>query len=249
MNILTSHKILHYVTQLVLPENCAHCHNRQRLANLPLCAACNGDLCYSEQAEHIFDHAAHRARAETETITIDESNQETELFYGRQFHLFNAEGAGKTLLHLAKFQDRKQVIDYLAAKLKIFLEHLQRTNRFTVIVPLPSSSGFLEKVLQKATTEVNSEAGISRMLQSVTLSNIKKAGRYDRYMLLNKKLKLVPGETLPQNEKVLLFDDIITTGATMNTAARLLVEEFQLDRSQIGVFGVFYRPLQKIEYV
>lgn len=168
-------------------------------------------------------------------------HQETEiwnsLFVGKSdirqacaFFLFEKGGHVQQLIHAFKYYDHKELAFYLG---RLAFLQLQQENHplchFDVLLPIPLHPKRLRE------RGYNQSEWIARGIQSVlpipidTSSLIRKVKTetqthrnvYERWTNMQEVFELVePGHLV--NRKVLLIDDVLTTGATFNACATVL---------------------------
>ncbi len=135
-------------------------------------------------------------------------------------------GALKELIHLAKFYDRKRTAKLLA---DFIMENVpyEDIKWADLIVPVPLSKGSLSERGYNQTALVALE--LSKRTGVQCLAAVKKTRETEPQNKLERKdrLKNLKGAfeaVIPVNaKKVLVVDDVYTTGATMNEMAKTLI--------------------------
>jgi ComF family protein len=197
---------------LLLPQQCIGCGSDQMQDIEPLCHACNLDLprTYFESIPDNPVEKIFHGRLDLKTATS--------LYYFNKDHLL------QELLHQLKYQGQKNIGINFGNSLGDILNLESRFQHIECIIPMPMvrqkekkrgynqavliaqgmASNMQLPVLQNAvvrTNGVQSQTGLNRMLR---WENVK-----DRYVLKQ--------EHALKNRHVLLVDDVVTTGATLES--------------------------------
>jgi competence protein ComFC len=141
--------------------------------------------------------------------------------------LFVYNGIGQDLIYFYKFEKYRRLADYFAF---LFNQHLKRMNfKDYVLVPVPPSP---DKIKKKGWDQIDLILKIMKKKYNWTvITPLGKAKGGSVQKLLNRQERLENNsgrfyikkkENLP--EKILLIDDVITTGSTLNECYQTLIQ-------------------------
>lgn len=197
-------------TSLGTPGVCEKCFTEIRLIEPPHCARCGRTL-------------------KTSSGRCGECGSES-FHFDRAFACTWYDGPIQKLLHLYKFGRRKSLRRFLTALMRQFIEHHVNPADFDAVIAVPldrarkNSRGFnqselLSKTLAGAFKKKHLHHSVLRRRRAPTpQSSLTKAGRREnvRDAFSVRKTGAV------QSQKLLLVDDILTTGQTASECARAL---------------------------
>lgn len=205
------------IFHLLFPVKCVACDEVLPAGEQMLCPACRSSL-----PDTHFEEA--------------EDNPLARLFWGRvlldrSFAMlyFTKKGVVQALLYKLKYQGRKDIGFFLGKRMgtKIMKAGLE----FDMVVPVPLHKR--KHTLRGYNQAEMIAAGIAEVLKIPCHKNIlireiftetqTKKGKWERYLNV-KEVFAVENRHLLKNKKVLLVDDVITTGATIEAGIRLLLE-------------------------
>lgn len=204
--------LLEHIIRLYAPHTCLGCgFEGDRL----VCRNCASNLSG-------VPSRCYRCKSVTRDFAVcDRCKSRTPLrnVYVAQHH----EGLSKQLLHQTKYERARAGLREMALR----MAHVLSANPETVLVPVPTATsrvrqrGYDQSVL--LARELSRETGLGRaqFLRRVGQAHQVGSGRKDRIRHLAHAFRVVRHNRL-QGANVLLVDDVITTGATLETAARLL---------------------------
>jgi ComF family protein len=211
------------------------------------CAACANPLMKGEEA--ICIHCQLRL---PKTSLIDEyDNQVERLFWGRAdvraaaaFLKMPRHGMVHHLIHLLKYHDHKQIGVRLGKLFGHELNHCKRMGDFDVIIPVPLHP---KKLFTRGYNQCDCIAeGIEFMTgRNVMRDNLvrihhnssqTKKSRFARWQNVETIFHINRPELL-EGKKVLLVDDVITTGATIEACANALtgIRGLRLDVASLAL--------------
>lgn len=166
-------------------------------------------------------------------------------FFKSLYHLGTYEVHEKAIFQKAKFQDDAVMQSYIFSFLKTFALITQELGT-SYIIPAPSSKPLignftrrLAKHCQVRTVPVFKK---TRNRENKTLD------QFSRYREIQRNIILDPVKNIPftSHDRVIIFDDLWTTGATMNHLCKLLVD-CGIPAAQIQCLVLFIRPRNHID--
>ena len=207
---------------LFFPHICMHCGSEELQAENVLCEPCEKNLPY------------------THFLSIEKNTIE-KIFWGRvSIHeagaslFFTKDSIVQSLIFALKYKNQKKAGRLLGNIIGQDLLHSQRFKNIDCMIPIP-----LSKKKQRARGYNQALViceGIQEKLPHITiLPNLLKEkssksqtlqNRIERNNLSDQPFKLIAPSSL-KNKNVLIVDDVITTGATMEAAAIYLWKEAQ----------------------
>lgn len=206
-----------------------------------VCSGCGSDL-ISEESQLCMHCLA--AMPET-NFHLYPNNPIEKKFWGRlplisataQYY-FTKESLMQHLMHQLKYKGNKELGKQLG---RLMGNDLNASNRFTNIdylIPLPlfaakeKRRGFNQStILCEGIAEVmNIEILSDAIIRTQHTETQTKKGRIERWLNMEGKFELVNPEKI-QNKHVLLIDDIITTGATLEACGQELMKSENLKLS------------------
>ncbi|MGB3152894.1 MAG: ComF family protein [Maribacter sp.] len=210
-------KILNDVNTLLLPIACFGCNVRLNRGEKLLCTVCRHQLPLTE-------------------YNFNVENGVDRIFYGRinikkasSFLFFTENGIVKNLIHHLKYRSQEQIGEFLGdwygqiIKENAFLEQID----FVIPVPLHKRKlkkrGYNQVALfaEKLASHLNAEYLENGLLKTANTRTQTKKSRLNRWHD-NRSLYEVADSNILKNKKILLVDDVITTGATMEICGQVL---------------------------
>lgn len=203
-------KFLKNVFQLFYPNICVGCDKTLFSNEIILCSYCRHDLPLIKNID--FD-----------------SNEVSAMFYGRvslkmcgSFLYLKNEGITKKLIHHLKYRGNQDIGTFIGSWFGTFLKESNLFNFIDYIVPVPLHSLKLKKRGYNQLTTFGE--CLSQILEAVYVTDVLKRlsstksqtykKRFDRFSNINTKFNLTDLSFF-ENKHILLIDDVITTGATL----------------------------------
>ncbi|MCX6304302.1 MAG: phosphoribosyltransferase family protein [Bacteroidetes bacterium] len=197
-----------------------------------ICAGCGNSLWKNEEALcHFCEYHLPKTN-----FHVDPENPVTRLFWGRvpvetgaAFLYFNKGSNVQRLVHQLKYKGRKDVGIYLGARYGQWLKHAPRFNSADAIIPVPLHR---KKYMQRGYNQSEQFAiGLAGSMNipvcTHLLTRIKatetqtRKSRFNRYQNV-KEIFSVNSPPEWKGKHLLLVDDVITTGATLESCIQAL---------------------------
>lgn len=217
---------------LIYPRNCVSCGNSLYKHEEQVCS-----YCYLNLPKTNF-HKQQR-------------NPVDALFFGRtplllasSFYLFTKKGSIQKVLHAIKYKNNKDLAVLVG---KWYAEDLAQNpiiSKADFIIPVPLHSKKLkmrgynqsEEFAKGLSEGLNKALNTSVLKRKEFTETQTKKSKYERWENVEEVFELVGPETF-KNKHVVLVDDVITTGATIEACCQLL---HQIDGIQISVLSIAY---------
>jgi len=215
MNILSKFE---YLLNLFYPKICMSCSQALNSQEETICIKC-------------------LLRLPKTGFHFHEDNPISRVFWGRidiaaatSFLFFSKQGRVQSLMHNLKYRGQKEVGIYLG---KLFGNDLKESPLFQnidLIIPIPlhpkklATRGFNQSMMIAKGLSESMELPINEYLQrSIHTSTQTKKSRYDRWKNVKDIFEISEPDSL-KNKSILLVDDVLTTGATLEAGAGKLLE-------------------------
>ena len=210
--------ILRDFVSLIFPEICVYCKEPRVSGEELLCSRCRLDLPKTDLSvnqETLLNKFASVPNIELATSYLK----------------FTKKGMAQRLLHLLKYENYQEIGVMLGRFFGAELKSKMTSLSFDSIIPVPIHAS------RKRTRGYNQSdlisQGLSEILEiewysDVMVRNRKtatqtKKGKVERWQNVNEIFQVTRPEVV-RNKKVLVVDDVITTGATLNAALETLAE-------------------------
>lgn len=218
---------------LFYPKVCLNCENQLNKHEKVLCVACRFDLPltnFSAQKENILEQVFYGR------VPIE---------YGTALFYYQRKGVIKNLIHALKYNKKQEVGTVLGEWLGKEMKASARCPTFDFIVPVPMHKNKLKrrgynqvtkfgKALSKILNTPYHDTVLLRKLDSNTQTA---KSRIDRFENLKEKFYTSTNETF-KDKHILLIDDVITTGATIEACVIKLLEAKGI---KISIAAMAYR--------
>lgn len=223
---------LNDLLSIFYPEICVSCNNLLTTQEKTICINCLHDLPYTN-------------------FSTEKGNLVEKTFYGRilvenatALLYFHKKGNVQELIHALKYRNQQQVGTLLGNFLGDELLKSKRFSNINCIVPVPLHPKKLKKRGYNQVT--NFGKSIAEKLNIPLIENVliktssnktqTKKIRFDRWKNAN-DLFIVKNEKLIENKHILLIDDIITTGATLEACYKAL---HKINNLKISIASMAY---------
>ncbi|MBS9462515.1 ComF family protein [Flagellimonas sp. 389] len=223
-------KILNDINNILLPEVCFGCNTQITRGERILCAVCRHELPLTD-----YNY--------TDQNTVDH------IFYGRipinkamSFVFFTKNGIVKNLMHYLKYKNQEQIGGFFGDWIGASLQEEKTLKNVDVVVPIPlhpkkkKKRGYNQVALfaERIAQSINAEYRDDILLKVVNTKTQTKKDRQLRWENA-KDIFQLNVHTKKDFTHVLLVDDVITTGATIEAAAQTL---FKIEGICISVLSI-----------
>lgn len=212
-------KIVNDINTVLLPTVCFGCNAHLNRGEQHLCTVCRNHL-------PITDY------------TFNEENPIDRIFYGRipikkasSFLFFTENGIVQRLIHHLKYRKQEQIGGFLGDWYGQILKENQFLDEIDLVIPVPLHKKKLKKrgynqvtVFAKRLAHIlGAEYRDDILIKTANTKTQTTKGRIGRWQS-NRALYTITGSSLLKNKSILLVDDVITSGATMEICAKALQE-------------------------
>lgn len=215
----TKMKGLQHLFNLFYPDTCVCCDQYLLDQEKIICIECRLDLPFIETGNSTYNPLLETLKGK---VIIEE---------GTSFLYYHPEGKVKKLIHQLKYKNNQKVGIFLGEWLGQKLLETKAYNSIDYIIPVPLHKDKLKlrgyNQLTKFGETLSSILNI-KYLEGVLIRNtmaktqtLKK--RLDRFKSLVNNFSLINANLL-KNKHVLLIDDVVTTGATLETCCKELLK-------------------------
>lgn len=225
-------KIINDINYVLLPKVCFGCNTQLTRGEHLLCTVCRNDL-------PITDY------------NFLEENAVDRVFYGRipvkkatSFLFFSQNGIVKELLHHLKYKNQESIGAFLGDWYGEILKEQGGLEQIDTIIPVPLHHKKLKKrgynqidlFGKRLAHHLNMQFLKDILIKTANTKTLTKKSRFNRWQSTEELYQVVDSGLL-KNKKVLLVDDVITTGATIEAcgSALLKVEGLELYVATIAI--------------
>jgi ComF family protein len=213
-------------------------HDFVKMLYPELCMGCGKSLARSEKHVCVgcFDRMAFCPYMPAQMHPVEK------IFWGRcrieaaqSLLLFSKQGVAQSMLHRLKYQGEEQVGEFLGSLLGRKLKAHPAIASSELIIPLPLHE---KKLRQRGYNQSEVIArGMSKEMEIPVLTNLLTRPGLTESQTRKSRIERVENvsrafainlRALPEATKVLLVDDVITTGATLEACLRLLEPHFKV---------------------
>ncbi|RIV52720.1 ComF family protein [Flagellimonas taeanensis] len=223
-------KIINEINNILLPRVCFGCNAQLFRGEHILCAVCRHDV-------PLTDH------------NFLEENAVDRMFYGRipikkaaSFIFFPKNGLVKNLIHWLKYKNQEEIGSFLGDWCGAHLQNDAGLGKIDVVVPVPlhpkkqKKRGYNQVALfaQKIAESLHAEYRDDILVKGVNIKSQTKKDRHLRWESSKEAFWVNPDCNL-NFRHVLLVDDVITTGSTMESCTRALL---QLEKVEVSLLSM-----------
>ncbi|WP_405384582.1 ComF family protein [Maribacter sp. LLG6340-A2] len=206
--------ILKDVTNILLPISCFGCNARLYGGEVMLCTLCRHQLPLTE-------------------YNFNDENAVDRIFYGRinikkanSFLFFTDIGIVKNLIHHLKYKNQEKIGLFLGDWFGQILKANGHLNSIDYVIPVPLHRKKLRKrgynqvalFAQRIAFHINATYADDLLIKTANTKTQTKKSRLGRWYD-NRSLYEIKNSHLLEHKNILLLDDVITTGATMEICA------------------------------
>lgn len=245
MNTLLT-KLLSFVTlpfHVLFPELCPYCQKEFLTDKKPLCSSCMEKLKYARL------HTGQLCSVCGQPLDKHKHCSwcaQREIFFHKHFSLSDYHSQAKKILQLAKFQNRKNSLAYIRQKSQEQIDKIIASEKIVHLVYLPSSKKLVTSLRNSKTkASGNKILRHQNVFYKAKNQQSKKLNRLHRFRAIEASLQIHKEEAAKlASGNVLVIDDVWTTGATVNRACKLLVDQ-GIGKENLYVFTVMQRSEYK----
>lgn len=223
-------KILNDINNILLPLVCFGCNAQLSRGESILCTVCRHEL---PLTDYNF----------TDENTVDL------IFYGRipikkaaSFVFFTKNGVVKNLLHHLKYNNHKQIGSFFGDWYGTLLENEEVLQNVDIVVPVPlhqkkiKKRGYNQVALfaKSIAVYINAEYRDDVLIKTINTKTQTKKDRQLRWENTKEVFRLNTSSKL-NCKHILLVDDVITTGATIEACAKKLHQIGNIDISVLSI--------------
>jgi len=223
-------KIINEINNILLPRVCFGCNTQLFRGERILCAVCRHDV-------PLTDH------------NYLEENAVDRIFYGRTpikkagaFVFFSKNGLIKNLLHWLKYKNQEQIGVFFGDWCGAYLKENDQLRNIDVVVPVPlhpkkqRKRGYNQVALfaRKIADHIGATYCDDLLIKTKNIKTQTKKGRHRRWESSKDAFELNTSNKR-SFEHVLLVDDVITTGATIESCAQTLLQQKNTEVSVLSI--------------
>jgi ComF family protein len=205
------------VLNLFYPKTCACCSEPLLDQEKLICLTCLFDLPLVDNGDY------------TSNVVTRIFDGRVDIQYGASYLYYHDTGKAKNLIHQLKYQSRQDIGILFAEGLGHNLLQFLDCTSFDCIVPVPLHQKKLQKRGYNQLTRFGEKLGemlqipyVEDALQRVSFTNTQtKKRRTDRFQNTDSKFLLAANHSLDY-QHILLIDDVVTTGATLEACCQEL---------------------------
>ncbi|WP_276168954.1 ComF family protein [Zobellia alginiliquefaciens] len=212
--------ILNDINSVLAPRVCFGCNVHLNRGEKLICTICRNDLPLTD-------------------YTFNDENPVDRIFYGRinikkasSMLFFSENGIVRELIHHLKYKNQEEVGSFLGDWYgQILKENKELHNSIDIIIPVPlhkkkfRQRGYnqVSSFAQRLAFHLNTDYSDTILIKTANTKTQTKKGRIGRWQNIE-DLYILSDPNAIKGKNILLVDDVITTGATMEICARVLAQ-------------------------
>ena len=212
-------KVINDINSILVPIVCFGCNAHLNRGEHHLCTVCRNSMPLTD-------------------YTFNEENTLDRIFYGRihikkasSFLFFTENGIVQRLIHHLKYRNQEQIGTFLGDWYGQKLKEEGYLNDIDIVIPVPLHKKKLKhrgynqvaQFAEQIALHIGSKYADNLLIKTANTKTQTAKTRIGRWQD-NKALYELTDPSLLKNKKVLLLDDVITSGATMEICAKALQE-------------------------
>lgn len=209
----------------------------------PVCGICgklNQDFLCKKCEKSLRNEAVFCVEKNKKITDKNEKNYNVKIYFNEHLYIFMYQGIIRKTILRYKFQEEaylyKTFVNFLLKNENFF----EKIKKYDTIIPVPISKkrfkirGYnqSELIAKEISNITNINLETNCLLKVKNIIEQSKLNKEERYKNIKGVYKLINGNKF-YNKKILLIDDIYTTGSTVNECAKILKDT---NPSKIGVF-------------
>ncbi len=219
---------------VLYPQNCLICKNEFNQSKLAICPICSSELAYT----HFENYNA--------VTNLDK------LFWGRvklegtyALLRFKQQSSTQQILHELKYKNNPEVGKHFGKEIGLKMKGIGKFSDVDALIPVPlhPKKEFIRgynqaEIICKGIAESSGIELRKDLLKRVSFTESQtKKGKTSRWDNMQNRFKLqsVKNRTL---KHLVVVDDVVTTGSTLETCVRILQKEFPHAKISVAVLAV-----------
>jgi|JI8StandDraft_2_1071088.scaffolds.fasta_scaffold01710_11 ComF family protein len=214
-------KLIQDFFSLIFPDNCYSCQGVLLQGEQKICTSCRGNLPFTNY---------HKLNPSNNLVT-QKFFGKIPILYGLSFLQFTKDGKVQRLLHHIKYKNEPELAEMLGNWYGTELFESSLAQSFDIIVPVPlhpkklkirgyNQSDYFGRGLSKGLHTSYQDNILVRNTHNATQT---KKSRYQRWQNVNTIFSVSDALDI-KNKSILIVDDVVTTGATLEACANTLLE-------------------------